>query len=60
VEWDWYRRGNQNALYWHWSPTLVGHEYEGPGWNEALIVYILAASSPTHTIPKQVYETDGL
>ena len=26
------------------------------GWNEALIVYVLAASSPTHTIPKQVYD----
>ena len=26
------------------------------GWNEALIVYVLAASSPTHTIDKTVYE----
>ena len=28
------------------------------GWNESLIVYVLAASSPTHTIDKQTYD-DG-
>jgi len=21
VEWDWFRNGGQNVLYWHWSPT---------------------------------------
>jgi hypothetical protein len=26
------------------------------GWNEALIVYVLAASSPTHSVPKAVYD----
>jgi hypothetical protein len=26
------------------------------GWDEALIVYILAAGSPTHSIPKEVYD----
>jgi hypothetical protein len=26
------------------------------GWNEGLIVYVLAASSPTHPIPKVVYD----
>ena len=51
VEWDWYTRG-EDVIYWHWSP-----EYEWEmnlpvrGWNEALIVYVLAASSPTHSIP---------
>jgi hypothetical protein len=20
VEWDWFRQGGQNVLYWHWSP----------------------------------------
>jgi hypothetical protein len=57
VEWDWYRRENQNALYWHWSPDK-GWAINLPvrGWNEALMVYLLAASSPTHTIPKVVYD----
>ncbi|MNY23248.1 hypothetical protein D3C86_1569050 [compost metagenome] len=26
------------------------------GWNESLITYVLAASSPTHSIPKSVYD----
>ena len=21
VDWNWYRQGGQNVLYWHWSPT---------------------------------------
>ncbi|MCU0456575.1 MAG: beta-glucosidase [Bacteroidales bacterium] len=57
VEWDWYRNGDQNRLYWHWSPNY-GWYMNMPvsGWNEALIVYVLAASSPTHSIPKAVYD----
>ncbi len=59
VEWDWYRRDNQNVLYWHWSPR-VGWRMNFPlrGWNETLIPYVLAATSTTHTIPKEVY-TNG-
>lgn len=55
MEFDWYRN-NQNCLYWHWSPNkewIMNMPIRG--WNEALIVYILAAASPTHTIPKEVY-----
>ncbi|MBX2916162.1 MAG: Ig-like domain-containing protein [Cyclobacteriaceae bacterium] len=57
VEWDWYRRENQNVMYWHWSPDK-GWTMNLPirGWNEALMVYLLAAASPTHTIPKTVYD----
>ncbi|PLW99303.1 MAG: beta-glucosidase [Marinilabiliales bacterium] len=56
VEWDWYRQGWQNVLFWHWSPNY-GWEINMKitGWNEALIVYVLAAASPTHTIPPEVY-----
>lgn len=55
VEFDWYRNG-KNVLYWHWSPTY-GWEMNFPvhGYNECLIMYVLAASSPTHTIPAEVY-----
>lgn len=57
VEWDWYRQNGQNRLYWHWSPNY-NWDMNMPvtGWNEALIVYVLAASSPTHSIPKEVYD----
>ena len=56
VEWDWYTRG-EDVLYWHWSPDY-GWEMNLPvtGWNEALIVYVLAASSPTHPISRTVYD----
>jgi hypothetical protein len=59
VEWDWYRRCEptcQNVLYWHWSPdknwTMNFALY---GYFEEQITYVLAAASPTHSIPKIVY-----
>jgi hypothetical protein len=57
VEWDWYRKDGGSVLYWHWSPTY-NWEMNLPikGWNEGLITYVLAASSPTHPIPKSVYD----
>lgn len=57
VEWNWFRQNNQNVLYWHWSPDkawIMNHQIRG--WNEGLIVYVLAASSRTHAIPKIVYD----
>lgn len=56
VEWDWYTQGGQNVLYWHWSPNY-GWEmnFALRGYYEAMITYVLAASSTTHTIPKEAY-----
>lgn len=56
TEFDWYRDGGQNVLYWHWSPSY-GWKMNFPvrGYNECLIMYVLAASSPTHSIPPEVY-----
>ncbi len=57
VEWSWFRKNNENVLYWHWSPNYnweMNHPIKG--WNEALITYVLAASSPTYSIPKVVYD----
>jgi len=57
VDWDWYRQNEQNTLYWHWSPTYQwAMNMQIIGYNEALIAYILAAASPTHSVPKVVYE----
>lgn len=57
VEWDWFRQGDQNVLYWHWSPDLGwAINMKITGWDEALIVYVLGASSTTHPIPKTVYD----
>lgn len=56
VEWNWFRQGNQNVLYWHWSPDNGwAINMKISGWNEALIVYALAASSNTDSIPSIVY-----
>jgi hypothetical protein len=57
IDWDWYRNGGQNALYWHWSPN-VGFKMNMrvTGWNESLVTYVMAASSPTHGIPAEVYD----
>jgi hypothetical protein len=59
VQWNWYRQNGQNVLYWNWSPDqgFVINVQVG-GWCEALITYVLAASSnvDSNTIPKVVYD----
>jgi len=57
VEWDWYRRTSDGtALYWHWSPQwtwFINHRIDG--FNETMIVYLLAIASPTHGVPASLY-----
>jgi len=56
VEWDWFRNGGQNVLYWHYSPDrgwVMNMQIKG--WNECLITYVLAAASTTHGISPAVY-----
>ncbi len=56
VEWDWFTRGGQDVLYWHWSPDRDwAMNMQISGWNEGLIVYVLAASSPTHPVSASAY-----
>jgi hypothetical protein len=45
IEWNWFTNGGQEVLYWHWSPNN-GWAMNFPvrGFNECLIMYILAAS----------------
>ena len=58
VEWTWYTQG-QNKITWHWSPSHgFAINLDVRGWNEALIVYVLASSSPTYPINSEVYN-DG-
>ncbi|MCP4248206.1 MAG: beta-glucosidase [bacterium] len=60
VDWTWYRRfAGGDILYWHWSPDF-GWAMNLPvrGYNEAMIVYILAVASPTHPMPPSSY-TNG-
>lgn len=57
VEWDWFRQNGQNTLFWHWSPDYAwSTNMQINGWDEALITYVMAASSTTHPVPKIVYD----
>ncbi len=57
VEWNWFTKNNENALYWHWSPKYNWDmNFKLSGWNEALITYVLAESSPNFFISKTVYD----
>ena len=59
VEWDWYRKSpNGDALYWHWTPEwswYINHRLTG--FNETMIVYLLAIASPTHAVGPELYYT---
>ncbi len=56
IDWRWYQNG-QNVLFWHWSPNSnFEKNLKVSGWNESLVTYIMAASSPTHGIEKVVYD----
>jgi hypothetical protein len=55
VDFNWFRNG-KNVLYWHWSPDYAWQmNFPVHGYNECLIMYVLAASSPTHGVPAEVY-----
>jgi hypothetical protein len=55
VEWTWFTKG-ENVLYWHWSPNYEWvMNFPIKGYNECLILYVLAASSPTSPISADVY-----
>jgi len=59
VNWNWYRNNGQNVLYWNWSPNYnFAINVQVGGWDEALITYVMAASSnvDSFTIPKVVYD----
>jgi len=57
VEWDWYRGAEPgDFLYWHWSAEW-GWQIQHPliGFNEVMITYLLAMSSPTHAVSPEMY-----
>lgn len=56
VEWDFFRQGGQEQLYWHYSNNFTWDiNLKIKGYNEALMPYVLGAGSTTHSIPKSVY-----
>jgi len=57
VEWDWYRGAQPgDFLYWHWSSEWKWQiQHRLIGFNEVMITYLLAMSSPTHSVPASMY-----
>ncbi len=57
ADWNWHSNNDNKKLYWHWSPDNdFDMNFPVFGYDEALITYIVAASSPTHPISKELYE----
>jgi len=56
IEWNWFSRDGQEVLYWHWSPNN-GWAMNFPvrGFNECLIMYVLAASGQRYPVSAAVY-----
>jgi len=56
IEWNWFTNG-QDVLYWHWSPNN-GWAMNFPvhGFNECLIMYVLAASAERYPVTAAVYD----
>jgi hypothetical protein len=56
ANWNWHVN-NDKRLLWHWSPRNgFDRNFPVKGWNEALITYIISASSSRHPISREVYE----
>jgi len=56
IEWSWFTKGGEEVLYWHWSPNN-GWAMNFPvrGYNECLIMYVLAASGDRYPVTSAVY-----
>ena len=55
IDFNFFRKG-ENVIYWHWSPNYKWEmNFPVKGYNECLIMYVMAASSPTHGVPAEVY-----
>lgn len=56
VEWTWFTKGGEHVIYWHWSPEYGwAMNFPVKGYNECLILYVLAASSPTYPVSPLAY-----
>jgi len=55
IEFNFYTNG-KDVLYWHWSPNYEWKiNFPLKGFDETLITYIIAASSPNYSISSDVY-----
>ena len=55
VEWDWARNGGETVTM-GWTPEKGFLRYRWEGYDESLLLYALAAGSPTHPVPPEAFE----
>ncbi len=56
IEWNWFTRDGRDVLYWHWSPhNGWAMNFPVRGYNECLIMYVLAASGNRYPVNASVY-----
>jgi len=55
VEWPW-AQARKPWISMGWSPEHGFIAYDWKGYNEAILVYVLALGSPTHPVDKDAYE----
>ena len=58
IDWDWVHDGD-NEIFHSWTPEhgLLPAEWEG--YTEALPMYVMAAASNSHPLPRKVYQHDA-
>jgi hypothetical protein len=59
VEWEWMRNPNNDAIRHGWDPDPAPGAflpYDWIGYNEAMILYVLALGSPTHPVPSSSWD----
>lgn len=55
IDWAWMLNGEQTICH-GWTPEKGFLPYHWEGYDEALILYLLALGSPTHAIPQTCYD----
>lgn len=55
VDWKW-AMGESRGIAMGWTPEKGFHSWHWFGYTEAMILYILALGSPTHSVPASVWD----
>lgn len=55
IEWDW-ARPRPPGVAMGWTPEMGFHDWNWHGYNEAMILYVLALGSPTHPVSPAAWE----
>jgi hypothetical protein len=56
VDWKWAAQERPHAVALGWDPKDGMSKYDWRGYNEAMLVYVLALGSPTHALPPEAWK----